>query len=505
MNVRHFSVLLAALIAAGCTSRIQNAPEIRVHLPRVDFKIDPQQMEDAYSMLIVSQLYRGLLRFDPTGNVVPSLAESWTESSDRLTYRFKLREARFSNGQAITARHVQQSFARLFFIGAAMSADIDYISGALEFVKTHDLGRLGIRIISDREVEFRLSQPSSLFLKQIAVADCAVLPLTSFRDKLSETEDGVFSGPFRILSMSKGSYVLEKWRKDEFDSPSPPSKIFFFATDQDPIALATSGQTDTLDRDPVTPAQATLLKSNGWGMVPTELTGETFVILNPRFIPKDVRRYLVERVNPKDLVKILGLPQYQPAFGLIPAGFPGELAESEKGYGSVGISAYKGRKTSFSLDYDPSSDWEKKTAEYLRSVWSNESIEVKLNKLSKGEKLQRMFSKTSEAVLGHKGIDYPDGFSVLTYFKGKYDSNYFHVDDPEIDRALAATLRNFDTNSRATSYKKIQKQILSHQTVVPLFFGSQASGFWSHRVRSAPSHPMGYHTMAFESIEMRSQ
>lgn len=505
MTVRHFSYVLAALIAVSCTSKKDHSAEIRVHLPKVDFKIDPQRMEDAYSMLIVSQLYRGLLRFNPTGNVVPSLAESWSESTDRLSYRFKLRNATFSNGEPITAKHVQLTFARLFSVGAGMSADIDYIKGATEFVKTHDLSKFGVKVISDREVEFQLSQPSALFLKQIAVSDCSILPLNSIEDSVLDNESGVFSGPYRIVRAASGAYELEKWRKDEFDSALPPSHISFYASEESPIALANASKTDTLDRDAVTPTQASQLRGAGWGMVPTELTGETFVILNPKFIPDSVRKYLFEKVDPEALVSKIGEPQFKPAFGLIPTGFQGELSSDETSSLRNSSAEYKGKKVSFTLDYDPSSDWEEKTAEYLRDTWSNDRVDVKLNKLSKGEKLQRMFGKKSEAVLGRKGIDYPDGFSVLTYFKGKYDSNYFHVDDPEIDRAIATVLRNFDAASRASNYKTIQKKVLAHHTVIPLFFGSQASGFWGNRVRSAPSHPMGYHTMSFESIEMRPQ
>lgn len=505
MTVQRFSVLLAAVVAVSCTQKKENPNEIRVHLPRVNFKVDPQRMEDAYSMLIVSQLYRGLLRFNPTGNVVPSLAQSWTESSDRLSYRFKLRAATFSDGTPITAKHVQRTFARLFYIGAGMSADLDYIKGVEEFVKTHDLSKLGIKVISDREVEFQLSQPSALFLKQVAVADCAILPLQAFDSNLPEDSSGVFSGPYRITSAKPGSFELSKWRKDEFDSALPPDRIEFFATEENPITLANDGRTDSLDRDPVTSEQAANLTRSGWGMVPTELTGESFVILNPKYIPSDVRQYLFKKLDPDSLVERLGENQFKAAFGLIPNGFQGTLSKPETSDLRDAKAVYRGKKVSFTLDFDPASEWERTAAEYLKELWSNDRIAVTLNPLTKGAKLQRMFGKKSEAVLGQKGIDYPDGFSVLTYFKGKYDSNYFHVDDPAIDGEIAGVLRNFDQKSRASKYKSIQKAILAHHTIVPLFFGSHASGFWSHRVRSAPSHPMGYHTMAFESIEMRRQ
>jgi ABC-type oligopeptide transport system substrate-binding subunit len=116
-----------------------------------------------------------------------------------------------------------------------------------------------------------------------------------------------------------------------------------------------------------------------------------------------------------------------------------------------------------------------------------------------------MFSKKAEATIGKKGTDYPDGYSVLTYFKGKYEANYFHVDDPAIDSAISSATREFNLGKRTEIYKNIQKQILRHFTNVPLYFGSQACGLWSPTVAAVTSHPLGFHTMPFESIEMRGR
>ena len=127
---------------------------------------------------------------------------------------------------------------------------------------------------------------------------------------------------------------------------------------------------------------------------------------------------------------------------------------------------------------------------------------VKLNPLSKGEKLQRLFGKKSQAIIARKAMDYPDGFSVLGYFKGKYESNYFYVDDKAVDTALLNVIQIADPEDRANAYKDIQKKILAHNTVIPLFFGSEASGLWSRRVKSVPSHPLGIHTLPLESVEM---
>jgi ABC-type transport system substrate-binding protein len=49
----------------------------------------------------------------PAGLMTPSLAESWSESKDHLVYTFNLRKnARFHNGEPVTAEDVKFSFER---------------------------------------------------------------------------------------------------------------------------------------------------------------------------------------------------------------------------------------------------------------------------------------------------------------------------------------------------------------------------------------------------------
>lgn len=495
--------IIIVLILSGCTNSDKQGLVLNIHHPKIDVHLDPHQMEDAYSMMIVSQLYRGLLRFNPTGDVVGDLAASWSESADRKTYRFKLRKSTFSDGSQITAKHVQYSFARVFLLGTGMAADIDYIKGAKEFVKTKNLSDLGIKPISDDEIEFQLSFPSSLFLKHIAVADCAILAITDL-EHLREVPSG-FSGPYKIENSDAKGVKLVKWRRDSLESKAPPTRIYFFGSSASPIELARNGVTDSLDRDPVNNLERKELLSKNWGASPTELTGETFLILNPKFLSEDLRRYLYLRFDPAKMIKILNEPQFKPAYGLIPTGFPGELSGGDVAQMKLDKPSYKGRRASFKIDYDPSSQVEDKIAKHLKEIWSSDKINVQLNPMTKADKLKRMFSKSSGVVLGRKGIDYPDGFSVLTYFKGQYEPNYYFVNDPIIDAAIDNAVKEFDVAKRTTLYKKIQLQILNKFTIIPVLFGSQASGLWSQKVKVVPSHPMGYHTMPFETIEMRTQ
>lgn len=502
---RYKAIILVSLIGVlmCCFQNKTEKKSLKIHFPINKLMLDPHKMEDLYSMAVITQIYRGLLRYGAPGDVLPDLAESWTQSADQKVYRFKLRNSTFSDGSPITAINVQMSFARIFYVGASIGADIDIIEGAAQFKVTKDIDELGIKIIAPDVIEFRLSKPSALFLIQLAVTDCAVLPLKKFDGALDSTANGTFSGPYKIKkSLGETGLTIEKWRGDVLDSKNPPKLVSYIANNKNPVLLAMEGGTDSLDHDKVTNTEKDALQKKGWAATATELTGEAFVILNPNLIAKKLRAYLYSVIDPNEFVQSLNAKTLTPAFGLIPSGLRGELNEiqiaelrNKKNYG--------GPQVTIELEYEKTSEIEQRIVEFLQRKWLHPKIILQIVPLSKSEKLARMFQKKSQAVVGRKSLDYPDGYSVLTYFKGNYESNYFQVNDPQVDRALLEVVQIFDPKKREQSYVEIQKNILRHYTIIPLFFGSEASGLWSDKVLSVPSHSMGYHTLPVESIEMR--
>src|SRR4051812_11739791 len=102
---RAFSILLLFMTLTSCSFE-RATSELTIHLPISSISLDPHKMQDMYSMAVVLQLFRGLFRYSPEGELTPDLVSAWTVSPDGKTYLFKLREAQFSNGSKITSRHV---------------------------------------------------------------------------------------------------------------------------------------------------------------------------------------------------------------------------------------------------------------------------------------------------------------------------------------------------------------------------------------------------------------
>jgi ABC-type oligopeptide transport system substrate-binding subunit len=117
MRVRACSLwLVLALVACSGTERsttgvlsadaIQErvaSAHFRRHITQSPRTLDPSLNFDIPGQFVIDDLFEGLVRLDPQGSIVPAVAQRWDISEDGLQWRFFLREARWSNGQPVTA------------------------------------------------------------------------------------------------------------------------------------------------------------------------------------------------------------------------------------------------------------------------------------------------------------------------------------------------------------------------------------------------------------------
>ena len=65
--------------------------------------LDPQIATDGTSFEVIADYTDGLMQMDADGAAVPAIAETYDISEDGKTYTFHLRDAKWSNGDAVTA------------------------------------------------------------------------------------------------------------------------------------------------------------------------------------------------------------------------------------------------------------------------------------------------------------------------------------------------------------------------------------------------------------------
>ena len=133
--------------------------------------LDPQKTSTVVESDILLEMYEGLVTYDAKANIVPGVAESWTVSGDGLVYTFKLRDAKWSNGDPVKASDFVFTFQRLMNPEtAAKYATILYTLKNGEAINKGKLKpeELGVKALDDKTLEITLTSPAPYFVAQLA-------------------------------------------------------------------------------------------------------------------------------------------------------------------------------------------------------------------------------------------------------------------------------------------------------------------------------------------------
>ena len=117
---------------------------------------------------IITNLVDGLLENDNHGNLVPSLAEDWSVSSDGLTYTYKLRkDAKWftADGEEYAPVKAQDFVTGIKYAVDNKSQAIDLIQNSIKGLNDYitgadsDFSKVGVKAIDDQTVEYTLTRP----------------------------------------------------------------------------------------------------------------------------------------------------------------------------------------------------------------------------------------------------------------------------------------------------------------------------------------------------------
>lgn len=132
--------------------------------------LDPQVATDGTSFEVMANFIDGLMQMDAEGAAVPAMAESYEISEDGKTYTFHLREAKWSNGESVTAQDFVFGWQRAVDPATAseysyMLSDIGQVVNAAEIIAgDKPVTDLGITAVDDKTLEVQLNVPVSYFL-----------------------------------------------------------------------------------------------------------------------------------------------------------------------------------------------------------------------------------------------------------------------------------------------------------------------------------------------------
>lgn len=253
-----------ATLLVGCggqsSSASGNAQTLNLTEEDDPTTLDVNDMRNSNENDILSEVQEGLTTIQSTNGkdkVVLTGAKSYTKSADGLTYTFKLRDAKWSDGKAVTAQQYVDSFRRLLKKENAFSQATNayFIKGA----EAYNTGKgsaedVGVKAINKNTLQIQLAYayPSLLSdLSSVVYYPVRLDKINQVGNKKWKTDvkDQVFNGPFKLTAWKKNDKITLKKNPTYWNAKKVKlQKVTYTTTDKPStvLSLMQSGQLDAL-------------------------------------------------------------------------------------------------------------------------------------------------------------------------------------------------------------------------------------------------------------------
>lgn len=176
MKKGFFTLCTALVFFTGCEKETapppSNGKALRVHLMHSPETLDPRKAASITDVNLTKMFMEGLTRIGKSGKAELALAERYSTSEDKKTYRFVLKKAKWSNGVPITAHDFVYSWKTTLApdFPARMAEQLYVIKNGKK-VKEGTLpnSMLGVKALDDRTLVVNLEQSVPYFLEFLAL------------------------------------------------------------------------------------------------------------------------------------------------------------------------------------------------------------------------------------------------------------------------------------------------------------------------------------------------
>ncbi len=419
--------------------------------------LDPHQSTDAGTRSVVFNIYEGLVKPMPNGDLEPAVAQDYEISKDALTYTFILRSGiTFHNGKTVTVEDVEYSINRY----AETQGESSAFSMAVKSVVCPD----------DKTIVVTLNAPDSEFIYQMTLA---IIPCDFEADK-----DHPFpgTGPFQYVSYTPGEKLVLSKNENYWKEGLPylDEVTFKFISDINTAVLELkAGTIDVLNY--LTAANVSDLKNNSdtIRIVEGNMHLVHAMFLNNAYGPlqdERVRQAICYAIN-KDEINQFLFDGKSTIIGshMIPDlnTWYEEACAGMYSYDPVkakDLLEQAGYKDGFDLVIKVPSSYTQhvETAEIIENQLSAVGIRVTIKKIDWTTWLSEVYTNRDyqATVIGFDGkLNPSDWLAKYASDAGKNIANYA---DEDYDRILKEALSTVETEKKADLYKQLQMNLAEH-------------------------------------------
>jgi peptide/nickel transport system substrate-binding protein len=485
INIQNIHLVVGAA-AADCTpsGTVKRGGELRFARLEEPLTFDPTVPGDNGSIWLITQVFNTLIRVDVTGTgLEPDLARSWDTSQDRLTYTFHLRDAKFSNGNPVTADDV------VFSYGRAKVGSYAFIFDPLDKVEKVDA----------HTVKMTLKRPYTPFLSVAALFQAAIVPKDVYEaNKDTFGDHPVGSGPFMVQQYTRGDKVVlvpnpNYWELGADCKPLPyldKITVPFVADSNARVLGFRNHDYDVIGNVP--PNESKNIQSmSGVTLEVAPIYRLDYILLNhkdPVLSNKDFRLALNYAVDRKVILDLVFF-----GYGEIPNGFmpkmnywskdvpaiPYDVAKAQQLLASAG---YKGEAVTIMI---PAGDApSKQIATIFQQFWSQVGVNVRLQEVDASSFFGILQEGKYQAAVSYITSDINDDDELATlmadFQASGFNAFFSWYQNKEVTKLLQQARESGDPAERTKLYAQIQQTVYWDGYSVPYNFNPVLNAYYSY-------------------------
>jgi len=515
--------LCAALILSGCGQTEDAGLSLSASLGGELTSLDPVRAADTEDETVLNSLYENLMRkalnSDGTVDTVNALAKRYDTEKNfdgSVTYTFRLRSAKWSDGRDVTAEDFVYAWRRLAD-PATNSPHAELLSCVVGYDKVQSSGdpsQLAVSAKNDSTLEVTVTGECPWFLTDVCTA-VATVPLredvvkrlkeaaqTANKSAAAGAERAtwcsdptklVTNGVYAVEEYQPGSYLLLKANSRYSGTFSGPEsvKLLFADTAEDRWALYEEKTADFVA--PLPEDQLKKLAEDKTWSPQTELNTEilAFNTGSDLFSDPMVRKAFSLAIDRTALSAAVS-PAVQPAVGLIPYGVP---ETEDKDFRSVGGDLVNCNQEEYDTDrqsalsllsdggYDSltfpetellyaAEDGEQPLATALAAMLSDAlNIRVTARGVTAEEKQAALESGDYQMAVTNLTAEANDAVSFLSAWKSGSSANVAAYRNSAYDTLLAVIASASDEKARLGCLHDAESLLLTDCPLTPLYFG----------------------------------
>ena len=492
----------AAGMLAGCGSKTDTdtfrfASELDIQ------GMDSTVVDDGMSFNAIHAITDGLTAVNEKGKTAPAIAKSWDVSDDGKTYTFHLRDAKWTNGDKVTANDFVYSwrkiikdagnYAYMLGSGGASVKNADALMELGANATDEQMATLGVTAKDDKTLVVELENKVPYF------TDLMAFPCYFPQNEKFVEKCGKNYGTKPEYTLSNGAYKMTKWVKGNKATFTKNDKYY------DAKTVATKNLEMYLVQDPKTAAQNFDNGKVDYATINSTLVDkykgkDTFTTFNEGFLfylslnfnnktiaDKNVREALSYAINRKDLCENVLKDGSKEATGFVPSQLSTSPAGKDFRDTAGDLVGYDVKKAQEYLDaakkelgtdtitvdllYGTDESPMDTMAEYLQGSFSKlKGLKVNMVATVKKDRIyNRQANGNYQIACTRWGPDYADPTTYLNLFLTGNQNNYGKYSNAKVDSLMKQVQAESDLNKRWDLMTQVEKTALDDLAYIPVF------------------------------------